>query len=445
MTSFLPLAPAPLLLGTDPARVETLAAYLAGGGYPPVPGDLTARVEAAGLRGRGGAGFPLAAKFRALAARGATPVVVANGGEGEPGSVKDRALMRARPHLVLDGLRLAAAVVGADRGYLYTCDPVSARRARAALDEAPPALPGPRVAVVEAPPAYVAGEESAAVRFIDGGPALPVAKPPRVFERGVGGAPTLVANVETLAHLALLAAGRDATGHLLITVSGAGREPVLAEVPAGIRLGELAGAYGAGAVTGALLGGLVGGVRGPVAVDLPLDPAALAAAGSALGCGTVHLLGAGDCPVDVVAGAVAYLADESSRQCGVCVSGTRALATTMAAVRSGDAGRDDLAKLTRWAAGLPGRGACGLLDAAARTAGSLLTHFADLAAAHARTRGGCAACAPGAARGRPPGGRLSVVPPLPRTGRTRPSAHRPTARLISHTIREQRAHRQGAP
>jgi len=390
MTSLLSLTGTPRLLGAAPGRLESLAGYLAAGGYPALPGDLVDRVAATGLRGRGGAGFPLATKLRGVAARPGTPVVVANGGEGEPGSVKDRYLMRTRPHLVLDGLRLAAEVVGAARGYVYTCDPVSAGRIREALDEA--ALPVD-VEVVEAPAAYVAGEETAAVRFIDGGTALPVAKPPRVFEHGVGGAPTLVSNVETLAHLALLAAGHDATGHLLVTVSGAGREPVLAEVPAGIRLGDLADAYGALAVTGALLGGLFGGVRGADALDLPVDLAGLAAAGSALGCGAIHLLTDRDCPVDVVTEALSYLAAESSRQCGVCVSGTRSLAATMASVRSGAAGADDLAKLTRWAAGLPGRGACGLLDAAARTAGSVLEHFPARTAAHASTPACCPICA----------------------------------------------------
>ncbi len=441
MTSVRVLTREAALLGSG--AVETRAPYLAAGGYPAVPAGLVDRVAEAGLRGRGGAGFPLATKLRTVAAASGTPVVVANGEEGEPGSVKDRYLMRTRPHLVLDGLRVAAALVDASRGYVYVADPLSARRLRAALAEAPPI--GLPVEVVVVPAAYAAGEESAAVRYIDGGPALPVAKPPRVFERGVGGAPTLVSNVETLAHLALLTAGRDATGHLLVTVSGAGREPSLFEVPAGTRLGDLVGP--GPAVTGALLGGMFGGVRGPDALALPLDVDALAAAGAALGCGAVHLLGPDDCPVDVAAEALAYLAAESSRQCGVCVSGTAALAATVGGLRAGTAGGGDLTRLARWAGGLPGRGACGLLDAAARNAGALLTHFPDLTAAHAARGHTCPACLRGAAgtpapefgrvadgpaltdrrRGRgvaPPGSRFVVAAPRPARVPPERAAHR---------------------
>ncbi|GGQ75365.1 NADH-ubiquinone oxidoreductase-F iron-sulfur binding region domain-containing protein [Couchioplanes azureus] len=394
------------LLGPEPYAVENLATYRARGGYRtgPSPEELLGLVDAAGLLGRGGAAFPLAVKLRAVRERPGPRVVVANGAEGEPGSVKDRHLMRARPHLVLDGLRRACEVTGAGAGHLYVADPVAAGRLRAALAAAPPPVP---IAVTGAPAAYVAGEESAAVRFLGGGPALPTAKPPRVFEHGVGGAPTLVANVETLAHLALLAAGRPAAGDLLITVAGAGHPPLLAEVPLGTPLRTLFPR--SAAVSGALVGGLFGGLLDAGVLDLPLTPQAYAAAGGALGCGAIRLLGPDDCPVAVAAEAVGHLAAQSARQCGVCVSGTRGLAGALTALATGpDPAAGRLADLSRWSASLPGRGACGLLDAAARVAGSLVRVHGALAERHAERP--CPAC-----HARPPaaGDRLLVPPTEP--------------------------------
>ncbi|WP_063770232.1 NADH-ubiquinone oxidoreductase-F iron-sulfur binding region domain-containing protein [Streptacidiphilus melanogenes] len=403
--------PAPVL-GPSPDRVESLAAYLARGGYRSElrPEELLARIEAADLRGHGGAGFPTAVKLRAVRDGEGAPVVVANGEEGEPGSVKDRWLLRARPHLVLDGLVRAARITGADRAFVYLSDEGAERRVRQALAERDPGLP---VEVVRTEPAYVAGEESAVVRRIDGGPALPTAKPPRVFEHGVGGAPTLVANVETLARLALLTGGSDGADTALLTLSGGRSAPVLTEQRYGVTLRQLAVLQGTAEPSAVLMGGLFGGLLPPSALDLPLDRARLAQAGTGLGCGAIRFLAPDECPVSVAADAVDHLTAESSRQCGVCVSGTRALRDTLVALAEGRCDADGQANLARWAQGLPGRGACGLLDAAARLAGSLVAGFADLVEAHRRTP--CPACA-----ATPPdaGRRLRVPVPLPMTTAT---------------------------
>ncbi|MBY8339317.1 Fe-S-binding domain-containing protein [Streptomyces spinosirectus] len=370
----------------------TASSYLAAGGYAPLtdPGLTLDRIAAAGLRGRGGAGFPAAVKLRAVRDAPGRPVVVANGEEGEPGSVKDRWLLRHRPHLVLDGLRIAAAVTGAVQEYVYLSDAPAEQAVLTALAERPPEL---GVEVVRTEHTYVAGEESAVVRRIDGGPALPTAKPPRPYESGVGGAPTLVANVETLARVALMHAHPNdadlvAATHLLTLSGGAGA--ALVEVPAGTHLKVLADLCGHGRAEAVLLGGLFGGLHGTGWTDLPLDHDALNAAGGALGCGALHFLHPEDCPVAVAAEAAAHLAAQSARQCGVCVSGTGALAATLAAVARGEADDDTTGRLHRWSRQLPGRGACGLLDAAARIAATLLAHFPDRVDAH---RGaGCPAC-----------------------------------------------------
>src|SRR6201996_4335440 len=196
----------PRLLSSHSAHGrEDLAAYRQLGGYQPLagPDQLIGEVESSGLLGRGGAGFPLSVKVRAvrdngLAAGGS--VVVANGEEGEPASIKDRWLLRHRPHLILDGLRLAAAMVGADCTYVYVSDPESARSVEAALNElAAGAFDGVRVELWNVEPGYIAGEETAAIRAINGGPVKPTDKPPRPFEVGVSGLPTLGGNVQTLA------------------------------------------------------------------------------------------------------------------------------------------------------------------------------------------------------------------------------------------------------
>ncbi|MFF2198857.1 NADH-ubiquinone oxidoreductase-F iron-sulfur binding region domain-containing protein, partial [Streptomyces sp. NPDC058157] len=313
----------------------------------------------------------------------------------------------ARPHLVLDGLARAAAVTGAVRGYVYLSDPAAGRSVRRALAEHPPPLP---VEVVETGHAYVAGEETAVVRRIDGGPALPAPKPPRPYERGVGGAPTLVSNVETLARIALTAArpalSLTIAGATLVTLSGHGATAVLAEVPYGTPLRALAGALGGPRAAGALMGGLFGGLVGAAALDLPLEPGALAAAGTSLGCGAIRFLGPGDCPVATAADAAAHLAAESARQCGVCVSGTAAVADALRSLAAGAAGPDTADALLRWSRGLRGRGACGLLDAAAGVAGSLLRAFPGPVRSHLTAP--CPACAAGPA---PDGRRLTVAVP----------------------------------
>ncbi|MFJ7589345.1 NADH-ubiquinone oxidoreductase-F iron-sulfur binding region domain-containing protein [Streptomyces sp. NPDC097617] len=427
----LPTAPPPgTVLGAAPDLSESADAYRATGGYDRATGpeELLAHLAASGLRGRGGAGFPAAVKLRSVRGRDGSPVVVANGEEGEPGSAKDRWLLRARPHLVLDGLARAAAITGAVRGFVYLSDPAAGESVRRALAEHPPPLP---VEVVETDHTYVAGEESAVVRRIDGGPALPTAKPPRPFERGVGGAPTLVSNVETLARIALTAArpdrGHAIARHTLVTLSGGPAEPVLTEVPYGIPLRALAARYGNPDATGALMGGLFGGLVDAGALDLPLEPGALTTAGTALGCGAIHFLAPGDCPVATAADAAAHLAAESARQCGVCVSGTAAVGKALYGLAAGTAGPDTADSLHRWSQGLPGRGACGLLDAAAGIAGSLLRSFPGQVRSHlAAPCPVCAGASPAAGRHR-----LTVAVPdvagAPRPARAPAPALSPTA------------------
>ena len=197
------------------AGAEPLSSHVARLGPLPGPTErlgMAPLLESAGLLGRGGAGFPVGRKWSSVASRSeGRAVVLANGAEGEPLSAKDRVLMSTRPHLVLDGAELAAAAVGADQVVIYVGSEHRAARAaiERAMDErmADMSRIATRVPtdLVAAPPTYVAGEESAAVHFVNDGDARPTTTPPRPFERGVDGRPTLVQNVESLAHAALIA------------------------------------------------------------------------------------------------------------------------------------------------------------------------------------------------------------------------------------------------
>ncbi len=403
---------APRLLVTSGR--EDAQTYLARGGYAPLrdPEALLREVELAGLRGRGGAAFPFARKVRAVRAGGVAPVLVANGEEGEPASVKDRWLMRHRPHLVLDGVRLAAALVGAQDVFLYVSDAASA----ASLAEALTAFPAEgwneiSIQVHRVEPAYVAGEETAAVRSINGGPALPQDKPPRPFESGVGGRPTLVSNVETLANLPVVqrlgaAAYRglgtdDSPGTFLMTLSGTSSDG-LYEIPFGTRLYDVLRWLGedTGGVRGALVGGYFAGVLNERVLGLPLDYGAFAAAGSGLGCGAIAVMGERDCPVAVAAAVMGYYARENAGQCGSCFNGTAAMAGVLDALRDHRAEASDIERLRRWTTQLRGRGACGTLDGATNVAASLLREYPRQAGDHLDGR--CGSCPPAAVLGDAP-------------------------------------------
>jgi NADH:ubiquinone oxidoreductase subunit F (NADH-binding) len=384
------------LLGPAPSVREGLADYLDRGGYQPgdEPGKLVEKVEQSGLTGRGGAAFPLGVKLRSVRDSTGPRVVVANGEEGEPLSVKDRWLLRFRPHLVLDGLFRAARTVGADSGYVYLSDADAAAsvcHALAELDDVP--VP---VEVVRVAPSYVGGEETAVVRAIDGGPALPVDKPPRPFEAGVGGRPTLVSNVETLANLpAIDTLGLDACvqsngdrrsqGTFLMTLSGTCATPGLYEVPLGLTLREVAGltgGFGGEEPQGALMGGYFAGLVGAHVLDMPLTYPAARSRGTGLGCGAIWLIGADECAVAIAADLMAYFERNNARQCGPCIRGTGAMAAALGRLASGSAAGKDADQLTTWSESLRGRGACAYLDGAANVAASLFREFPQVARAH---------------------------------------------------------------
>jgi NADH:ubiquinone oxidoreductase subunit F (NADH-binding) len=362
--------------------------------------DLIGHLETSGILGRGGAGFPVGTKWRALADRsGGRAAVVVNGAEGEPASAKDRVLMVLRPHLVIDGAALAAEAIGANRIHVYVGSEHTAAVAamRSAIAERQPAV-RPHMHLVEAPVGYVAGEATAAVHYINSRDARPTTTPPRMSVRGVAGRPTLVQNVESLAYAALIArSGSDwyramgrgqSKGTALVTLSGPVGEPGVREIELGTTVGELvADAGGTTERIGAvLLGGYFGTwARAADAWDLPLDPVAMRERGHSFGCGIVALLPAGACGVAASASIITFLAAESARQCGPCLYGLPAIAEATSRLASGTARKRDLDDVERWTGQMGGRGACRHPDGAAQHMESALDVFWADFASHQRT------------------------------------------------------------
>jgi NADH:ubiquinone oxidoreductase subunit F (NADH-binding) len=386
-----------LLRGIEGGGTLTLAQHVRVHGVLETSGrDAGARlldaIEASGLRGRGGAHVSTALKLRAVAGRRRRAVVVANGSESEPASRKDAVLLTRTPHLVIDGAVVAATAVGADEAVLYVkrSDPRVWRAVQRAVDERRAAGDrGPALRIVAAPSSYVSGQETAAIAHINDKPALPTTVPPRPFERGVDNRPTLVSNVETLAHMALIARhGADwfrtvgsptQPGSVLVTLGGAVARPGVYEIAFASAMADLLRT--AGGVTERPQALLVGGYGGAWLDaqhmhDLTLsegDP--LLTAGST-GAGVLWVLGEGSCGVWESGRVLDYLAEQSAGQCGPCLHGLRAIANSFHLVARGAARDGELARLRRWGAEVTGRGACRHPDGAARFLASALEVFA---------------------------------------------------------------------
>lgn len=360
----------------------------------PVPlADLAARAR---LAGRGGAGFPIAMKMRSVAAQPRHPaVVLANGAEGEPASRKDETLLSLVPHLVIDGAVLAADSVGADVVHICVHRDGAARAVRSAIRERERARLDPvSVHVHEVPDGYVASQETALIHFLNDGKPLPTSVPPLPFRRGVGGRPTLVSNVETLAHLSLLArhgeqwfgqvGTPESPGTTLLTVSGAVARPGVVEVAMGTRLGDVIDAAGPSALQAVLIGGYFGTwVPARLAWGLRLAPDTLRAAGAHLGAGVLVALPQGVCGLAETLGIADWLAGQNAGQCGPCVNGLPATVDVLGAVVSGRGGRRGIDRLRQLLDLVEGRGACRHPDGVARLVRSALTAFEDDLRLHA--------------------------------------------------------------
>jgi NADH:ubiquinone oxidoreductase subunit F (NADH-binding) len=372
----------------------------------PVPGLRTrewreafvSALEASGLAGRGGAGFPAAIKLAVAHAGGRGGTIVVNAMEGEPASDKDALLLTTVPHLVLDGAQLLAAACGAER--VVACVPAGRDHVAAAawlaiterVDRAYAPVPE---ALVRPPDRFVAGEESALTQWIESGRSLPSFRPDKGIALRLGRRAVLVHNAETLAHVAMIARhGTEAfrshgmvedPGTSLITVSGAVEHAGVVEVDRGTPLIDIASRGVLHDTPQALLVGGFGGTWvAPQHFGTPYASLSLRTIGASAGVGIVVVLGPDSCGLAETARIARYMASQSSGQCGPCAFGLPAIAGDLSLLATGAADPDLLPRLTRRLEQVDGRGACRHPDGLVALVRSALAVFATDVDAHAR-------------------------------------------------------------
>jgi len=336
----LPASTAPRLLETEARGAVAAARDLS-------VDDLLELIEKSGLRGRGGAGYPLVDKIRAVLrnADGGPIYLVANAYDADPGSPLSRTLLTRNAGNVLAGIAIAAGAIGATQAYLYLHP--EAVEARAAAEEALGDELGVPVEIALGPGGFMGGEESALVAVLESRRAMARQRPPYPAAQGLRMRPTLVASAETLAWLPLIVAEQARASTKLVSVTGAVVRPGVYEITLGSQLGEiLAEAGGAsGKLKGLHVGGPTGGILAGSRTDTRFDFDDLRVAGTHMGSAQVRAIAAGTCIVNEAAMLFAYLARESCAICVPCRVGTKRVQAILESTYSG-LGRDtDLAWL----------------------------------------------------------------------------------------------------
>jgi NADH-quinone oxidoreductase subunit F len=387
-----------------------LARWQAAGGGEAVrrtiadPAAVREQVRLSDLRGLGGSGFQVWRKWDAVAANAPAPdkYVVVNGNEDEPGTLKDRLLLEETPHQVIEGALVAALAVGANRVVFYV-NPDLTRSIAAlstALDQwrntdllaATEAALGKPLELSVRPGSghYIGGEETAAMEWIEGKFPFPRGKPPYPAQSGVHGCPTLINNVETLAHVPHIAVrggewfrslGRGkGSGTKLYSLSGDVLHPGVFELAMGTSLRELIFVHGGGLLSGKPLkavftGGPSNTLLTPADLDVALDFDSLRERGGALGTGAMIVISEGTGVVKRVAEYVRFFAHSSCGQCPSCKTGTATLSRLLDRIDTGCGTADDLATLENLCALLPGSGRCHLIDGVVHLLDSSFRHF----------------------------------------------------------------------
>jgi NADH-quinone oxidoreductase subunit F len=390
-----------LLDGVSSAPLHRISAYLQRGGYEALRAALTTatpegiidEVKKAGLRGRGGAGFPAGMKWSFVPRATDKPkYLCVNADEGEPGTFKDRFLLAHHPHLVLEGAAIAAYASGIHSGYIYIRGEYEsiARRVEESIAEAyAQGFLGKNILgrgydfdlrVHRGAGAYICGEETALLESLEGRRGLPRLKPPFPASVGLFDCPTVINNVETLACVplivrygaaAFLAQGTPKDGGTrLFSVSGAVQKPGVYELPAGTSLRVLIYHSAGGLAPGAALKAVIpGGLSSPVLtaeeIDIPLDVDSVAAAGSMLGSSAVIVIDAATPMMAVLEKIAKFFAHESCGQCTPCRIGTSWIHKIMKRALSVGADGADLDQVVRLATNITGRTLCPFGDAAA--------------------------------------------------------------------------------
>ena len=381
------------------------------------PAEVTDLVKDANLRGRGGAGFPTGVKWSFVPSSGPAghKYLVCNCDEMEPGTFKDRYLIENDPHLLVEGMIIAAYAIGADLAYIFVRGEyhLGARRLEAAIGEAKQAgylgasvfgtTFGVEIVVHRSGGRYICGEETALLNALEGRRAQPRSKPPFPPASGAWGRPTVVNNVETLCNVpAIIRNGAewykrlgkgDDAGTKIYGVSGRVKRPGLWELPIGTTIREIIEDHAGGMVDGyALRGILPGGASTDFLttehLDLAMDYGTIGAAGSRMGTGTMILMDDSICPVDISRNLQHFFAQESCGFCTPCREGLPWIESLLTDIEEGRANDGDLERLEKNARliGAPGNTFCLHATGAIEPLASALKYFREDFEAHIKNR-----------------------------------------------------------
>ena len=380
-------------------RDETLADYEARGGLELIREPLSREriiqeLKASGLTGYGGAGFPTGIKWEAVSSEPAPRFVVVNADEGEPGTIKDRYVLELRPHLFLEAVLVAMHFAEAAEGLIYLREEYAAARNRLsqAIEELRSAgfLEGRSLGLVIGAGAYIAGEETAMLESMEGRRAMPRLRPPFPAQVGYLGRPTLINNVETLAHLPAIlrnsgewwaALGtRGAAGTRLWSISGAVKQPGCYEAPNGVTTRELVDEYAGGFAgeTGAIVpGGAASGILPPSAIDVPLTRDSLREYGAGVGSAALQVFPVSYSPLRLLSETMRFFAEESCQKCTPCRIGNRALHHLCEELEHGEAAMTR-EKVDEWLLAMEKTSICGLGQASPIPVRNAMTHWPEL-------------------------------------------------------------------
>lgn len=396
----------------DPIRIIS---YIENGGYSaitkvledPDPVRIIEEVKKAGLRGRGGAGFQTGKKWelaRKNSLKAKKCYLVCNADEGDPGAYMDRSLLEGNPHGIIEGMLIAGIAIGAHNGIVYVRSeyPLAIKHTMIALRQAKEyGLLGESILgsgydfdieIVRGAGAFVCGEETALIKSVEGYRGEPRQRPPYPIERGIGGYPTCINNVETIANIPhIINMGAESyaaigvpgnSGTKIFSLVGKIRNTGLVEVPLGTKISDMVYNIGGGSSTKAKVkavqtGGPSGGCIPAKMFNLPIDYESLTAAGSIMGSGGMIVMDENTCMVDVAKYFMKFLKEESCGKCFTCRKGTQRMYEILDDISKGTATLDHIDLLEQLAITVRDTSMCGLGQSAANPVLSTLKYFRE--------------------------------------------------------------------
>lgn len=401
---------------------EQIEEYIAVGGYEALakavttmsPEDVVEEVKKAGLRGRGGGGFPTGMKWQfAKASVNDKKYVICNADEGDPGAFMDRSVLEGDPHKILEGMAICGYAIGADEGYIYVRAeyPLAIKRLRIAIEQAEAmGLLGDNIFgsgfsfklhIKEGAGAFVCGEETALMASIEGKRGMPRPRPPFPAVAGLWGKPTNINNVETFANIAsIITNGADwyagfgtekSKGTKVFALTGKINNTGLAEVPMGITMREIIYDIGGGITGGkkfkaVQIGGPSGGCLPESMLDLAIDYDSLIAAGAMMGSGGLVVMDEDTCMVDVAKFFLNFTQSESCGKCTPCREGTKRMLEVLTRITEGQGREGDIELLEELARNIKETALCGLGQTAPNPVLSTLKYFRHEYEAHIKEK-----------------------------------------------------------